>query len=1799
MSTTPQNGTLQADVLSKIICTQPSNPPPSTTDPNASKRVCFYKSDDPEFSAKQIIISSRTFRTFDALLDALSKKVPLTFGVRTITTPRGTHTIRRLDDLWDGASYVCSDQKRAKPLNLKVVSKSQVPWSTARHTSPGHRQLIRQLVKQCKTDKMDKMTENNVWSPKRLLVFKNRDPSTKHTVVLQRRTAPTFSALLDYISRVMHFRVVKLYTADGKRVNSLPALILCSGVMVAAGNEPFRVANYSLQKSSQLSRSTVPKSPRPATTESVPSGIRSRRRNFSLSSERYFVNKINMSLNGGLSHDNGQKAGSVKTNITQPSQLKEMGICDSLTGRMERDHFIMPSENDIEKSFHVNQDGSMTIEMKVHLHVNQEEMIGWTTTLSRACVNSQQRAVCSQPVSGYDSQGYDYDAVKKAKTHSSDSEGDNTAKPMKVDEEREDHCESAISEALVIPKAVFRRLPTPGPKCVKRKEGLGEKIKRAPGSEVQQSTVGAYSDVEHTAEEELTKGLCVVSHSSGSTKPVIRPRKKSSAEAKHRNSGSTLRSVGMAEVLQLRNNGRESTETVMNIHQSESTYENDLRNAQVATDKKFGCRIISKNSHKPDSPDSGPHSSKNDWDINLIRKSLEKSSDSQNKSKKSKKDKWVGQLPNINCCDQKEKDINLDDTTAQQSAKKVNTFDCNKLKGSSQNAFPSFTKKILNVLPPAYLSPFKKRAKQRSVTERTELCEGISRPVLHSSLSNVHQYVKNWLEKLQRPYNTEYESRSVFQIRSDEQESCLPKLLEALVSIKPDTEGETQSTEVNARSGMIPILEHLCLSIQSIKRASSHSCLTSLEQEMPSSLPDMPSQAVSAFGSSCKVLLFFLSVMIMRDVIFSTGNEDRVSDWSSYPEALQVMQSLEKISKTEDEEELKAGLSSLLSSTSSQLKKRWRDFQDKNDIERYVRQSPRHSEKEFGLEVGSEGENQANEDHFLLKEVMHELKMSEIFYLVEEELANVHHLKPAKDHSRINITSETGCVNEDGTMKDDSGGFLDKVSGYSKMKESPDEISKTKKAGVPEFEELHSVQFCPPDSPLLETYLVKGKSNFKTSKKLSENMNNVQATAKKCRDDNTTQVDEHEVPYHNETEEKKENQENVVCIQSESESVVAQLHVHTSEIETISFSGKDSGVNDDQDIDTIRDHDIKSDSLEEHVINAEDKVTYQETRQYTEQPDTITIGSESDDVEAHHHSNKPDSGEEHRDKCKDAYEDIQPHHPEASLEDCESDSEAQAHHPEPSLEDCESEARYKNLVLELFHNHWHHNIPTEDDDTDEDTKNRSASCKRRESDAEYERRQALQTLDEESLIEKTSSPGTEDEEANEHVKELHISLDNDQDVDGHHAHRVDLETADSIRRELYNTIQSQETEKYKAQTEYRMAAASGDHGCNCVHPIVIPQELLDFVSLALLSSALTFTYDSNGHLRIEPHRCKLREMSLAIRNVDHQNVQRCLPTPNTSDLSDYRPETSDSGGDLSQVSTDLLTESGEEEAERLWIYQSNMTRGPEEFRSCTKALDNGSVKPHPATDIKITASPRLNSINSLASIDDSVSHTTVQELTYIKSSGSFETDYPVQNLASHTVGNSSAGILIDKGRWLLKENHLIRKSPPDPLGMYENADTTSTDTGQENTTEEASYPSYESQHPPLAVISSSELEEMTKPHTPKCTYFNMLHSSDSDHFLDNQSVSSNKGGDRIRKSWELKVSPMGESSQMLAKKSGSLPSFASVDFKLADGKVHPEFGVSGAVEKSPRSQSLSNRAPPEEDPIDGLNFRCCQHCTIL
>lgn len=173
-----------------------------------------------------MIINTRTFKTFDALLDTLSKKVPLPFGVRTIGTPRGIHLVKGLDDLQDGGSYVCSDQRRVKPLNLDAVRRRKVPWNTTRPVSAGRRgryglpfgQFSRRNDVITRPAKVPERVA--VRTPKRLVVIKNKDPTIRRTVVLQRRTAPTFDALLDYLSEIMQFPVLKLFSADGRRVST-------------------------------------------------------------------------------------------------------------------------------------------------------------------------------------------------------------------------------------------------------------------------------------------------------------------------------------------------------------------------------------------------------------------------------------------------------------------------------------------------------------------------------------------------------------------------------------------------------------------------------------------------------------------------------------------------------------------------------------------------------------------------------------------------------------------------------------------------------------------------------------------------------------------------------------------------------------------------------------------------------------------------------------------------------------------------------------------------------------------------------------------------------------------------------------------------------------------------------------------------------------------------------------------------------------------------------------------------------------------------------------------------------------------------------------------------------------------------------------------------------------------------------------------------------------------------------------------------------------------------------------------
>uniref|UniRef100_A0A3Q3GLG6 Doublecortin domain-containing protein n=1 Tax=Labrus bergylta TaxID=56723 RepID=A0A3Q3GLG6_9LABR len=213
-----------------LVETQPSSSSlhrPHVIADTPAKRITFYKSGDSQFGGVRMAVHKRSFKCFDALLDDLSQKVPLPFGVRTVTTPRGTHTIKHLEQLQDGGCYLCSDRRQAKPINMELARKHPGIWYN--DTRRPHRPETSSST----------ATAHFPYRQRRILLVKNSEPGIRRSLVLSRRSTRSLRAFLDEVSEVMQFHVRKLYTAEGRRIESVQSLMTCSGVLVCVGREAF------------------------------------------------------------------------------------------------------------------------------------------------------------------------------------------------------------------------------------------------------------------------------------------------------------------------------------------------------------------------------------------------------------------------------------------------------------------------------------------------------------------------------------------------------------------------------------------------------------------------------------------------------------------------------------------------------------------------------------------------------------------------------------------------------------------------------------------------------------------------------------------------------------------------------------------------------------------------------------------------------------------------------------------------------------------------------------------------------------------------------------------------------------------------------------------------------------------------------------------------------------------------------------------------------------------------------------------------------------------------------------------------------------------------------------------------------------------------------------------------------------------------------------------------------------------------------------------------------------------------
>ncbi|XP_048249875.1 lipoxygenase homology domain-containing protein 1-like isoform X2 [Haliotis rufescens] len=223
--------------------------PKGSLDPVRAKTCYFYKDQDYKFGAIKVAVNEKSYRKFDVLLNELCRRVPgLNYGVRGVFTPRGRHSLKSIQDLRDGGHYVCSTRRRfARGLDLEQVHSPEL-W----HLSPKPKSGIREYnnilqevdVEDDRPLKRRRMRmaygANISKSPKKVTVLKNGEPSLKHIMLLNRKTAQTFDQVLSDLSEMFKFAVLKLFTTEGRRITGLSQILRGPDVFVVAGKEPFK-----------------------------------------------------------------------------------------------------------------------------------------------------------------------------------------------------------------------------------------------------------------------------------------------------------------------------------------------------------------------------------------------------------------------------------------------------------------------------------------------------------------------------------------------------------------------------------------------------------------------------------------------------------------------------------------------------------------------------------------------------------------------------------------------------------------------------------------------------------------------------------------------------------------------------------------------------------------------------------------------------------------------------------------------------------------------------------------------------------------------------------------------------------------------------------------------------------------------------------------------------------------------------------------------------------------------------------------------------------------------------------------------------------------------------------------------------------------------------------------------------------------------------------------------------------------------------------------------------------------------
>lgn len=1466
--------------------------------------------------------------------------------------------------------------------------------------------------------------------------------------------------------------------------------------------------------------------------KSVSSGRGSR--NFSLSSERFIVEQVNKSRNGSRSSQLRHEGAPVEAVARPPFKSLEPRGSDVAVNWQHA--LIVPHEDDIEKSFRVNEDGSMTVEMKVHLTIKEAEVLHWTTTLSRASL-SRKTVYASLTGSANSSPDSNNTVAKHSFVCEEETKEENCpVEPGRAVAFKKQKCESYTS-AKEKAKSLSRRIPTPGPRQVKKMASV-ESVTTVTSSGVQEHTLGHYSYMERMADGE-TEGYCLVRHSrsSSSSRPVAKPRKTGSAGLSKEGSHAK-RPTGVAEVLKIENNGMEVRETVMHIYEHQGCFDNYYANegydseyapvhASVSAADSKSSTVLS--SSDIDISPAGSLQRQGEEMLSLSSESVDPeyktrtaaSSIKPSRRLKSGK-KNVAKPSRTQKGSTSSSDRKTKEAAAIPSVKNKNPFSAkstsNQKNVASSESAKSGTKSNSAEKPP--VKPGRKGAKLAEKEEdilttrehvtgsppqgQSKSKAGAKAPGHNVNTPSIRPQMKKNISGILLPRKALQHSKKTSQPKSGQlvrtaspkkrsglsesfsRPSPLPPPCEVhqyvenwLEKVSPDGEPYSEEAFTDESEAQAKVEFQIGGDSEESEKSEDHS------HELCQSAGEQHVTGLCAGHQEKRWQTPRLTEAVL------SADRDAASKQKIKPIVQHIWSAVQSIKRASDTKTPPSAdkFSTQVASVFGSSCKLFLSFLSMMILQDYITGSQSRSAGEAALMMESLQRVSAAEDEEEQRASLEDLRNKASFQLKKSWKDFTDLSDRIETETELTLNVKAADVFEDRCL------IIDELMGEMNISQDLREV-------ISAAIRLAS-SFCPvEESDMLET-----ERNQLDQAKESE-AGEEDGWGEGTGDKMVTNVQE---------EWKIENDEKVEeGLKEEIQDGLGKVEAEEMEVSEEEF----------------KDEEVGEDETNENT----DEGTEEESEAHTED-----VGESHEGKERLMEGTEGDGKDEMQSEGEDM--------------NSGGDETVPFMGKDVACNVNEQQVRGEVIREEMGNG----KNKKEDEKEAEEAGEQCAGNIKSVTTCEEENEQSDERTEQEGRYDESNEEGNDPNEAAE-------------DLDLNSTGRT---TVDSNLEQ--NTTESpfKHSSEEQCEDDKGNGAEDGEEHCEeqsnyLPHPLEISQELLDFVNSALQSSSLIFTYDLQGNVRLEPDNSQVPKQS-----KESPYGLKILPSPSTSELSDYRPETSESWGSKPQESTDIVTDSGDDASDKSLVSKHETKIHPQE-PNAEPANTGSSGKAF--RDIR-------GSISSFSSGTEPLRE------------GSFKPATQVTQCSSVSlVGHSPDGVLIDQGRWLLKENHLIRKSPPLSSGMYGSADSTSTDSSQGNGKDTVTHT--QTQLNPLTYISSSEIEELTKPKTPKCTYYNMPHGSDSDPFLDDCSLKSEKNATSGGKRRGFRVSPAIDTSKSWVSKNGSLSSFASVEFKMPDGKIHPE-EESSAVAQTRRTSSGGMRVLQAQDSQDALHVRCSQYCPIL